>query len=216
MKPREQMLLRRLLLNENYNDFLIAETILIGIDRDLLKTLSRHPNATIASNAMSLRIDCMNFFSSRCYTYKKMYEDLIEQTMIACQGPKPEEDSPFTILDPVLLLPYWRAAYCRAKAMAPECTRAVERLKAKRYFQEKENINEHNIKFYFTQYLNYITYWIATRHDSEEFLLLDLKNRLIDLSNQLNADSMDSKFIPKKRTTEYYTDDGYGEGIYEI
>lgn len=218
MKPREIMLLQRLILNENYNDYLIAETIFIGIDRDLLKALSRHPSVTTANAALKLRIDCMELFSSVCQTYKKMYEELIEQTVSAtCTGPKPDEDSPLTILNPKELLPYWRTAYVRATTFGKQAKESADRLKAKRYFQEKENLNIHILKFYFTQYLNFITYWTATRHDKDLFLLLDIKSRLIELSNQLNAGNIESAIFPKnKLTTEYFTENYEGENLYEI
>lgn len=219
MKPREEMLLRRLILNENYTDYLIAETILIGLDRNLLKPLSRHPSIDIANSALKLRIDCMELFSSFCQTYKKMYEELIEQTVSAtCTGPKPDESSPLTILNPTELLPYWRTAYCRSRAFGKQAKDSADKLKAKRYFHEKENINIHKLEFHFTQYLNFITYWSATHHDRDLFVLLDIKSRLIELSDQLHAEQgVESKYTPStKTTTEYFTEAYEGENLYEI
>ena len=218
MKPREVMLLQRLILNENYNNYLIAETLLVGLDRELLKPLSRHQNLDIANSALKLRIDCMELFAAYCLTYKKMYEELIEQTVSAtCTGPKPDADSPLSILDPTELLPYWRTAYCRAKAFGKQAKESAERLKAKRSFLEKENINTHKLNYYFTQYLNFISYWCATHQDHDLFVLLDLKSRLVKLSNQVRTYNTESKQIPKqKMTTEYYTDECEGENLYEI
>lgn len=217
MKPREAMLLQRLILNENYHDYLIAETILVGLDRELLKPLSRHQNLDIANSALKLRIDCMELFSAFCQTYKKMYEELVEQTVSAtCTGPKPDEDSPLTILEPTNLLPYWRTAYCRAKAFGKQAKDSAERLKAKRSFLEKENINTHKLNYHFTQYLNFISYWCATHHNRDLFVLLELKSRLIELSNQLRTESAESKHLPKNRTTEYFTENYEGENLYEI
>jgi len=137
MKPREHILVRRLLLNQSYNDYLIAETTLIGIDRDILKTLSRYPNVAIANEAMKLRIDCMELFSDLCHSYKKMYENLIENTMEACTGPKPDEDSPLFILDPVTLLPYRRKAYSRAKVFEKKSKRISRKTKSQTILSRK-------------------------------------------------------------------------------
>ncbi|MBR5266973.1 MAG: hypothetical protein IKU20_02110 [Lachnospiraceae bacterium] len=209
MKARELMTLRRLILNESYNDFLTAEIILTGLEKDLLKKLSHHPNPKIAKEAMKLRVDCMQYFSKLCHSYMKTYEDLIEQTLQLCTGPKADEDSVLNVLDAVTMIPYWTTAYKKARNYTKAVVEATLRLQSKHYMRIKEDIDICALKYHFTQYLNFISYWLGTRHDSEKNALSDINERLRDLANELT----ESTYIPKKRTTEY---DEEGANVYEV
>lgn len=213
MKPREKLLTYRLLLNKSYSDYLMAKTVLMGLDHNLLKPLSRHPNDIIAADSVRLRIECMELLEDLSCSYKKMYDNLIESTYKTCVGPKPPKNSLLNLLDPDILFPLWNEAYSEAIGTEKFANEYADKLR-NGMFYPKEDIDINNIKFYFVQYLDVIDYWHTTFINPHYLLVFELKNHLIKILERFDADIKYSSRVPK--TSKYLTEPCEGDNFYEV